>query len=155
MSSESLWQVARSWVDGGSFHMRLVVRFMIFTGSVRNTYVWYTLVFLGLKFSPVCIFIRTSWRRFGLAQIQDYEQQMLLVFRRLSGDWGWRQQERQYNIMALSCKNYFRGKIINIKYLDSVCMCVALCTKHAKRMRHIICGLSGSNLSFHITPQTP
>jgi hypothetical protein len=37
MSSESVCQVARSWVDVGSFHTRLVVRFMIFTASVRNT----------------------------------------------------------------------------------------------------------------------
>jgi hypothetical protein len=36
MSSESVCQVARSWVGVGSFHMRLVVRFMIFTASVRN-----------------------------------------------------------------------------------------------------------------------
>jgi hypothetical protein len=34
MPSESVCQVARSWVD--SFHTRLVVRFMIFTASVRN-----------------------------------------------------------------------------------------------------------------------
>jgi hypothetical protein len=36
MSSESVCQVARSWVDVGSFHTRLVVRFMMFTASVRN-----------------------------------------------------------------------------------------------------------------------
>jgi hypothetical protein len=36
MSSESVCQVARSWVDVGSFHTRLVVRFMIFKASVRN-----------------------------------------------------------------------------------------------------------------------
>jgi hypothetical protein len=36
MPSESGCQVARSWVDVGSFHTRLVVRFMIFTVSVRN-----------------------------------------------------------------------------------------------------------------------
>jgi hypothetical protein len=36
MSIESECQVARSWVDVGSFHMRLVVRFMIFTASVRS-----------------------------------------------------------------------------------------------------------------------
>jgi hypothetical protein len=36
MSSESVCQVARSWVEVGSFHTRLVVRFMIFTASVRN-----------------------------------------------------------------------------------------------------------------------
>jgi hypothetical protein len=36
MSSESVCQVARSWVEVGSFHTRLVMRFMIFTASVRN-----------------------------------------------------------------------------------------------------------------------
>jgi hypothetical protein len=36
MSSESVCQVAPSWVDVGSFHKRLVVRFMTFTASVRN-----------------------------------------------------------------------------------------------------------------------
>jgi hypothetical protein len=36
MSSESVYQVARSWVDVGNFHKRLVVKFKIFTASVRN-----------------------------------------------------------------------------------------------------------------------
>jgi hypothetical protein len=36
MSSESVFQVASSWVDVGSFQTRLVVRFMTFTASVRN-----------------------------------------------------------------------------------------------------------------------
>jgi hypothetical protein len=36
MSSDSLCQVARRFVDAGSFHTHLVVRFMIFTASVRN-----------------------------------------------------------------------------------------------------------------------
>jgi hypothetical protein len=36
MSSESVCQVARSWVDVGSFHTRLVQRFMDFTASLRN-----------------------------------------------------------------------------------------------------------------------
>jgi hypothetical protein len=36
MSSESVYQVARSWVDVGSFHKGLMVRFMIFTAAVRN-----------------------------------------------------------------------------------------------------------------------
>jgi hypothetical protein len=35
-SSESVCQVARSWVDVGCFHTRLVLRLMIFTASVRN-----------------------------------------------------------------------------------------------------------------------
>jgi hypothetical protein len=36
MSSEPVCLVARSWVDVGSVYTRLVVRFMIFRGSVRN-----------------------------------------------------------------------------------------------------------------------
>jgi hypothetical protein len=36
MSSESVCQIARSWMEVGSFHTRLVVRFVIFTASVRN-----------------------------------------------------------------------------------------------------------------------
>jgi hypothetical protein len=36
MSSESVCQFARSWVDMGSFHMHLVVWFMIFIVSVWN-----------------------------------------------------------------------------------------------------------------------
>jgi ABC-type anion transport system duplicated permease subunit len=36
MSSESVCQVARSWVDVGRFHKRLVAKFMIFTASVWN-----------------------------------------------------------------------------------------------------------------------
>jgi hypothetical protein len=36
MSSESVCQVAYSWVDVGSFHTRLVVKFINFTESVRN-----------------------------------------------------------------------------------------------------------------------
>jgi hypothetical protein len=36
MSSESVCQVARSWVDVGSFQKRLFLFFMIFTSSVRN-----------------------------------------------------------------------------------------------------------------------
>jgi hypothetical protein len=43
MSSESVCQVARSWVDVGSFHTRLVVRFVIFY-SVSPEYHGYTLV---------------------------------------------------------------------------------------------------------------
>jgi hypothetical protein len=36
MSSEPVCQAERSWVDVGSFHTRLVMRFMIFTALVRN-----------------------------------------------------------------------------------------------------------------------
>jgi hypothetical protein len=36
MYSESVCQVARSWVEVGSFHTRLVVGFMISAASVRN-----------------------------------------------------------------------------------------------------------------------
>jgi hypothetical protein len=57
MSSESVCQVARSWVDVGSFHTRLVVRFMIFTASVRNIlntpiYAWYQ----GLGLRQILVF---------------------------------------------------------------------------------------------------
>jgi hypothetical protein len=38
MSSESVCQVARSWVEVGSFHTRLVVRFVNFKASVRNIF---------------------------------------------------------------------------------------------------------------------
>jgi hypothetical protein len=36
MSNESVCQVARSWVDVGSFHARLFIIFMNFTASFRN-----------------------------------------------------------------------------------------------------------------------
>jgi hypothetical protein len=36
MSSESMCQVARSWVDVGGFPTRLFIIFIIFTSSVRN-----------------------------------------------------------------------------------------------------------------------
>jgi hypothetical protein len=36
MSSDSVCQVSRSWVDVGRFHTRLVLRFVLFTASVRN-----------------------------------------------------------------------------------------------------------------------
>jgi hypothetical protein len=36
MSSEAVCQASRSWADVGSFHTRLVARFMNFTASVRN-----------------------------------------------------------------------------------------------------------------------
>jgi hypothetical protein len=36
VSRESVCQVACSWVDVGSFHTCVLVRFMIFSASVRN-----------------------------------------------------------------------------------------------------------------------
>jgi hypothetical protein len=36
MSRESVYHVARSWVDVDSFHTRLFIVFMICTASVRN-----------------------------------------------------------------------------------------------------------------------
>jgi hypothetical protein len=39
MSSESVCQDALSWVEDGSFHARLVARFMIFTMPARNNLV--------------------------------------------------------------------------------------------------------------------
>jgi hypothetical protein len=52
MSNESVCQVAHSWVDTGSFHTHLVVRFMIFTvqnifdtpsyhAVLQNIFTWY------------------------------------------------------------------------------------------------------------------
>jgi hypothetical protein len=38
MSVGSVGQVARSWVDVGSFHTRVVVRFVNFTSSVREMF---------------------------------------------------------------------------------------------------------------------
>jgi hypothetical protein len=38
MSGEAVCQVARSWVDVDSFHTRLLVSFMNFTGSVQNIF---------------------------------------------------------------------------------------------------------------------
>jgi hypothetical protein len=38
MSSESVYQVALSCVDVGSFHKRLLVKFMSVTASVRNAF---------------------------------------------------------------------------------------------------------------------
>jgi hypothetical protein len=52
MSSESVCQVARSWVDVGSFYTRLVVRFMIFTASVWN--ILDTPSYMKLFFRGIC-----------------------------------------------------------------------------------------------------
>jgi hypothetical protein len=64
MSSESVCHVARSWVEVGRFHKRLVVRFMNFTASVLNildtrsyvcTYVcMYVCIFVCLH---VCMYV--------------------------------------------------------------------------------------------------
>jgi hypothetical protein len=44
MSSESVFQVARSWMDVGSLHKRLFIIFMIFYRTSQE-YFAYTLVF--------------------------------------------------------------------------------------------------------------
>jgi hypothetical protein len=60
MSSESVCQVARSWVDVGSFHKRLVVRFMNFTASVRN-----------ILDTPSYMLVRSGFVRGSLLQIYN------------------------------------------------------------------------------------
>jgi hypothetical protein len=59
MSSESVCQVARSWVDVGSFHKRLVVIFINFTASVRN--ILYTPSYL----SKICRAMVAAWSDWG------------------------------------------------------------------------------------------
>jgi hypothetical protein len=50
MSSESVCQVARSWVDVGSFYTRLVMRYMKFY-SARPEYFGYTLILPDLIYA--------------------------------------------------------------------------------------------------------
>jgi hypothetical protein len=68
--------------------------------------------------------------------------------------WGNRTANVLYhNIEGRSCNYCYRGKAINITY--SECVSVALGIQHAKRMRRIvICGVSGSNIRFHIISLT-
>jgi hypothetical protein len=58
MSSESVCQVAFSWVDVGSFHSRLVVRFINFTASVRN--ILDTPLYVSTIRSPLSSLLATS-----------------------------------------------------------------------------------------------
>jgi hypothetical protein len=85
MYSESVYQVARSWVEVGSFHTRLVVRFTIFTASVRDVLdtpriaqvtVCVSLIdhvscqkYMHLKGSPVATQTPTHWNLIGCSMI--------------------------------------------------------------------------------------
>jgi hypothetical protein len=59
MYNESVCQVACSWVDVGSFHTRLVLRFKIFIASVRNI----------LDSSSYCVLYGTQTVTFALCII--------------------------------------------------------------------------------------
>jgi hypothetical protein len=62
MSSESVCQVARSWLDVGSFHTHLMVRFMIFTSvrNILNTPLYFTLHHIHSMYSRPSI-VQIAW----------------------------------------------------------------------------------------------
>jgi hypothetical protein len=53
MSSESVCQVARRWVDVGSFHTRLAVRFMIFTAYSGIFWIYPRTMLVALSYTVV------------------------------------------------------------------------------------------------------
>jgi hypothetical protein len=77
MSSESVGHVARSWVEVGSFHKRLVGRFMTFTASVRNIWIDLCMYSLTIK-SAYCLFI------YCLAKVVSSGSQYLALASRLT-----------------------------------------------------------------------
>jgi hypothetical protein len=76
MYGESVCQVARSWVDVGSFHTRLVVRFMIFTASVRNILDTPSYLFLFLQLPLLVCHIALYFTSFFLIYTHKMSNKM-------------------------------------------------------------------------------
>jgi hypothetical protein len=77
MSSESMCQVARSCVDVGSFHTCLVLRFTIFTVSVRNTTSY---IVLNVNCTAVQEAVLCSVQEFGLSGV-DMQYEVLICMK--------------------------------------------------------------------------
>jgi hypothetical protein len=73
MSSKTVCQAARSWVDVGSFHTRLVVCFMIFTASVRKYFRYFLVLRHDVDRIKILIF-------FTFGKIKRNENKMCALF---------------------------------------------------------------------------